>query len=104
MPRAESACSESFLKPHGPGPCVRRLGTLPTRLFPGARSHIARDRRGLRRPGFVALQETDSKPHWKSPISNTKMVGGPGHYLNSPNEFAGSFLDLIRRAGGIQLD
>src|SRR5260370_19728314 len=36
-------------------------------------------------PGFVALQEIvirrsagDSKPHWKSSISNTKMVGGPG--------------------------
>jgi hypothetical protein len=61
---------------------------LPTAIPSRVISHRPRATR-LHRPGFVALQEivirrceADSKPHRKSSISNTQMVGGTGHYLN----------------------
>jgi hypothetical protein len=75
---------EKRVLPHGPVPCVRRLG----RCLPN--DSRSRDLRlpatdAFTPPLFVGLQEivirrcaADSKPHRKSSILNTKLVGGPG--------------------------
>jgi hypothetical protein len=44
----------------------------------------------------IRLSAADSNETRKSPILNTKMVGGTEHYLNSRIELGSGVLDLIR--------